>query len=137
MRRPAMMAHRPETAMAERFSLSRVLVVSAGLLAVGALALLLSGRPGGAAALTVSGGVAIINLRWLDGFLERLLQPGRARFGGRTVAVMLLRMGLVLAVVSGLLLYRPEDGVAVGVGFTLPLLVLVFEGVRTTVEGES
>jgi len=114
MRRPAMMAHRPETAMAERFSLSRVLVVSAGLLAVGALALLLSGRSGGAAALTVSGGVAIINLRW-----------------------MLLRMGLVLAVVSGLLLYRPEDGVAVGVGFTLPLLVLVFEGVRTTVEGES
>ncbi len=123
--------------MARPFSLRRVLLVSAAFLGTVAVGLLLSGRGGTALALTLSGGVAIINLRWLDGFLGTLLQPGRAQFGGGTIAVLLLRMGLVLAVVSGLLLYRPAEGVAVGAGFTLPLLVLVFEGVRTTVEGES
>ncbi len=126
-----------ETAVGRPFSLARVLVISGVLLGAGALGLLLAGRPGSALSLTLSGGVAIINLRWLDTFVTGVVQPGRVRVGGRVVMTMLLRMGLVLAVVAGLLLIRPAEGVAVGGGFTLPILVLVFEGIRSTVEGES
>jgi len=123
--------------MGRTFSIRRVLAISIVLTLAGAGVLLIVGRPEAAGALTVSGGVAIINLRWLDSFLGRLLQPGRARLDGRAVVTLLLRMGLILGVVAGLVLVGPGVGVAVGAGFTVPLIVLVVEGVRTIAEGES
>lgn len=121
----------------EGFSVARVGRVAAWAVGVLAAGLALLGRWESAVSLTASGGVAIINLRWLDGVVERVIQPGRPRFERGTMLKLALRMGLLGAVVVAIVLVRSVDAVAVAAGFTVPVAVLLAEGVRSAREGEG
>jgi hypothetical protein len=121
----------------EGFSVARVGRVAAWAVGVLAAGLALLGRWESAVSLTASGGVAIINLRWLDGVVERVIQPGRPRFERGTMRKLALRMGLLGAVVVAIVLVRSVDAVAVAAGFTVPVAVLLAEGVRSAREGEG
>ncbi len=121
----------------EGFSVARVGRVAAWAVGVLAAGLALLGRWESAVSLTASGGVAIINLRWLDAVVERLIQPGRPRFERGTMLKLALRMGLLGAVVVAIVLVRSVDAVAVAAGFTVPVAVLLAEGVRSAREGEG
>lgn len=84
----------------------------------------------GAISLTAAGGVAIINTRWLEAVLGRVLQPGRPRFDGGSVLRILARMAL-LGALFAVLVWVPEvDPVAIAVGFTAAIVAVLAEGVR-------
>lgn len=122
----------------EGFSVARVGKVAAVAVGAMAAACALLGRWESALSLTGAGGVAIINLRWLDAVVERLIQPGRPRLERGTILKLVLRMGLLGVVVAAMLLVRRVDPVAVAAGFTVPVAVLLVEGARSArEEGEG
>ncbi len=105
--------------------------------AVGSACLLLLGRWESALSLTAAGGVAIINLRWLDAVVERLIQPDKPRIERGTLLRLMVRIGLLGVVAVGLVAIPRADAMAVAAGFTVPLVVLLAEGVRSSLEEEG
>jgi hypothetical protein len=83
-----------------------------------------------AASLTAAGGVAIINFRWLEAVLLRVLQPGKPQFDSRSVVTILGRLALLGGLFAALLLIPGIDFVAVALGFSALVAALIFEGLR-------
>jgi hypothetical protein len=88
------------------------------------------GKPWSALALILTACVAIINGLWLEGLLEQVLQPGRARFSRWAAALGIGRLALwgVLFWLLYLLGERVELW-AVAVGVTCVLVALLGVGV--------
>jgi hypothetical protein len=115
----------------DQFSFRRVIWVAAVLVLIGALGELLIWRSwGGAVSLTVAGVVAIINFRWLEVIVHRVVQPGKPRFDRWTALRILGRLALLAIVFAALLMVPRIDAVAVAIGFSTLVLALVIEGLR-------
>jgi hypothetical protein len=84
----------------------------------------------GALSLTAAGTVAIINLRWLELVVERVVQPGKPRYDLSSIFRIIGRVGLLACVLAALVWVPQIDPVAVAVGFSAPVVALVVEGVR-------
>jgi len=115
----------------EGFSARRVTRIAIGLVAVGAIGeLILRKSFAGAVSLTAAGAVAIINFRWLEAVLQRVLQPGAPRFDRRSVVTIAGRLALFGGVFAALLVVPGIDFVAVALGFTTLVVALIVEGLR-------
>jgi hypothetical protein len=84
----------------------------------------------GALSLTAAGTVAIINFRWLEVVVHRVVQPGRPSYDLSSILRIIGRFAL-LGVMFAALVWVPQiDPVAVVLGFSAPVAALVVEGVR-------
>jgi len=116
---------------ADDYSTDRVVRIAAILVAVGAVAELVLFRTWmGALSLTAAGLVAMINFRWLEVIVHRVVQPGKARFDRWTVLRILGRMTLLAGILAAFVLVPRIDAVAVAIGFTTLVVALVIEGLR-------
>jgi hypothetical protein len=101
------------------------------LILVGAFTLLILRQSVPAAvSLTAAGGVAIINFRWLEAILLRVLQPGKPQFDGRSVLRIIGRLALFAGIFAALLLVPGIDFIAVALGFSTLVVAVIFEGLR-------
>lgn len=113
------------------FSTARVLRTAAVLVVFGALAELVLFRTWmGAMSLTAAGLVAMINFRWLEVIVHRLVQPGKPRLDRWTVLRIFGRLSLLAGIFAALLVVPRVDPVAVAVGFSTLVVALVIEGLR-------
>ena len=113
------------------FSAVRVSILAVALVIVGAiieLAVLRS--PAGALSLTSAGCVAIINFRWLEAVIQRVVQAGSPKFDRRSVVLISGRMLLFATLMAALMLVPQIDPVAIVLGFSAPVAALIVEGVR-------
>jgi len=74
--------------------------------------------------------VAMINFRWLEVIVHRVVQPGKPRLDRWTVLRILGRLILLSGMLAALLLVPRIDAVAVALGFTTLVVALVIEGLR-------
>ena len=115
----------------ERLFIRRVARTAWGLVIVGAAGeLILRKSFTGAASLTGAGAVAIINFRWLEAVLRRVVQPGKPRFDRRSLLRLVGRLALFAGLFAALLWVPRVDPVAVVLGFSTLVVALVFEGLR-------
>ena len=113
------------------FSTDRVVRITAVLVVLGAVVELVLFRTWiGALCLTAAGLVAMINFRWLEVIVHRVVQPGKARFDRWTVLRILGRLTLLAGMLAALMLVPRIDAIAVAVGFTTLVVALVIEGLR-------
>jgi hypothetical protein len=113
------------------FSGRRVTRTAAWLVVAGAIGeLFLRKSLSGALSLTAAGVVAIINFRWLEAVLQRVIQPGEPRFDSRSVLTIGGRLVLLAGVCAALLLVPRIDAVAVALGFSALVAALIIEGLR-------
>ena len=113
------------------FSTQRVVRITVVLVVLGAVVELVLFRTWmGALSLTAAGLVAMINFRWLEVIVHRVVQPGKPRFDRWTVLRILGRLILLSGILAALLLVPRIDGVAVALGFTTLVVALVIEGLR-------
>jgi hypothetical protein len=109
----------------------RVARTAWGLVIVGAAAeLLLRKSIPGALSLTGAGAVAIINFRWLDAVIQRVVQPVKPQYGFRAVLRFIGRLALLSGVFAALIWVPAVDGIAVALGFSALVVALIFEGLR-------
>ena len=121
----------PKNHERDEFSTARVLRTAAVLVVVGALAELVLFRTWmGAMSLTAAGLVAMINFRWLEVIVHRLVQPGKPRLDRWTVLRIFGRLSLLAGIFAALLVVPRVDPVAVAVGFSTLVVALVIEGLR-------
>ena len=98
---------------------------------VGALAELVLFRTWiGAVSLTAAGLVAMINFRWLEVIVHRLIQPGKARLDRWTLLRIIGRLILLAGILAALVVVPGFDAVAVACGFSTLVVALVIEGLR-------
>ena len=115
----------------DAFSPRRVVRNTAVLVAVGAAGeLLLARSPAGALSLTAAGVVAIINFRWLEVIVHRVVQPGKPRLDRWTVLRFLGRLILLAIIFAAFLMIPRIDAVAVAFGFSTLVLAIIIEGLR-------
>ena len=113
------------------FSLRRVVRNTAWLVVLGAVIELVLFRTWiGALCLTAAGVVAMINFRWLEVIVHRMLQPGKADLDRWTLLRVLGRFLLLACVLAALLVVPRIDPVAVTLGFSTLVVALVVEGLR-------
>ena len=113
------------------FSTDRVLRIAAILVVFGAVAELVLFRTWmGALSLTAAGLVAMINFRWLEVIVHRVVQPGKPRLDRWTVLRFLGRLTLLAIVFAAFLLIPRIDAVAVALGFSTLVVAIVIEGLR-------
>jgi hypothetical protein len=84
----------------------------------------------GVLSLTAAGTVAIINFRWLEVVVQRVVQPGRPSFTVSSILRIIGRFALLGVVLAALVWVPQIDPVAVALGFTALVVALVIEGVR-------
>jgi hypothetical protein len=102
-----------------------------GLVIVGAAGeLILRKSLAGAVSLTGAGAVAIINFRWLEAVLRRVVQPGQPRFDRRSLLRIVGRLALFAGLFAALLWVPRVEPVAVVLGFSALVVALIFEGLR-------
>lgn len=119
----------PETS--REFSTRRVVRLAWGLVIAGASVEFVIFRSiSGALSLTAAGTVAIINFRWLELVVGRVVQPGRPRYELPSILRITGRFGLLACVLAALVWVPQIDPVAVALGFSAPVVALVVEGVR-------
>ena len=124
------MANRP-TPDGDEFSFRRVLRIAAVLVVSGAaIELVLFRTWMGALSLTAAGLVAMINFRWLEVIVDRVVQPGKPRFDRWTVLRILGRLTLLAGILAALVILPRVDAVAVAFGFSTLVVALVIEGLR-------
>jgi hypothetical protein len=113
------------------FSFRRVLRIAAVLVVLGAaIELVLFRTWMGALSLTAAGLVAMINFRWLEVIVDRVVQPGKPRFDRWTVLRILGRLTLLAGILAALVILPRVDAVAVAFGFSTLVVALVIEGLR-------
>ncbi len=113
------------------FSSRRVLRIAAWLVLFGAAIELVLFRTWiGALSLTAAGLVAMINFRWLEVIVNRLVQPGRTRLDRWTALRIFGRLILLAGVFAALLMVPRVDPVAVALGFSALVVAIVIEGLR-------
>lgn len=119
----------PETS--REFSPRRVVRLAWGLVIAGASVEFVIFRSiSGALSLTAAGTVAIINFRWLELVVGRVVQPGRPRYELPSILRITGRFGLLACVLAALVWVPQIDPVAVALGFSAPVVALVVEGAR-------
>ena len=79
--------------------------------------------------------MAIINFRWLELVVERVVQPGKPRYDLSSILRITGRFGLLACVLAALVWVPQIDPVAVALGFSAPVVALVVEGVRRGRDG--
>ncbi len=84
----------------------------------------------GALCLTAAGTVAIINFRWLEVVIERVVQPGTPRYDLSSIFRIIGRFALLAGVLAAVAWLPHIDPVAIVLGFSAPVAALVVEGVR-------
>ena len=113
------------------FSSRRVVRIAAVLVVLGAaIELVLFRTWMGALSLTAAGLVAMINFRWLEVIVDRVVQPGKPRFDRWTVLRILGRLTLLAGILAALVILPRVDAVAVAFGFSTLVVALVIEGLR-------
>ena len=113
------------------FSTDRVIRITAILVVLGAVVELVLFRTWmGAFCLTAAGLVAMINFRWLEVIVHRVVQPGKPRFDRWTVLRFLGRMTLLAMIFAAFLVVPRIDAVAVALGFSALVVAIVIEGLR-------
>ena len=118
------------------FSPQRVVRITAILVFLGAVAELVLFRTWiGALCLTAAGLVAIINFRWLEVIVHRVVQPGKPRLDRWTVLRFLGRLMLLAIVFAAFLVIPRIDAVAVAFGFSALVVAIVIEGLRNARAG--
>ena len=120
------------TARDERgFSPRRVLRYTAWLVFFGAVIELVLFRTWiGALSLTAAGVVAMINFRWLEVIVHRVLQPGKAQLDRWTLLRIVGRLFLLAVILVALMMVPRVDPVAVTLGFSALVVALIIEGLR-------
>jgi hypothetical protein len=84
----------------------------------------------GALSLTAAGVVAIINFRWLEVIVHRVLQPGKAQLDRWTLLRIVGRLFLLAVILVALMMVPRVDPVAVTLGFSALVVALIIEGLR-------
>ena len=114
----------------DAFSMERVTWLALGVSVLGGVVYLVDLRSfSGALSLTAAGAVAIVNFRWLEGVLNRVLQPGSPRFSGSSLVRIAGRMLLFGGLLAALVWIPKIDPVAVVLGFSTLVVALVVEGI--------
>jgi hypothetical protein len=114
-----------------RFSLDRVVRLAWILVILGAAVELVIFRSmSGVLSLTAAGTVAIINFRWLEVIVHRVVQPGRPSYDLSSILRIIGRFALLGVMLAALVWVPQIDPVAVALGFSAPVAALVVEGVR-------
>ena len=80
--------------------------------------------------MTAAGVVAIINFRWLEVIVHRVVQPGKPRLDRWTVLRFLGRLILLAIIFAAFLMIPRIDAVAVAFGFSTLVLAIIIEGLR-------
>jgi hypothetical protein len=115
----------------EDFSTRRVIRITAFLVFLGAVAELVLFRTWmGALSLTAAGLVAMINFRWLEVIVHRVVQPGKLRLDHWTFLRFLGRLTLLAIIFAAFLVIPRIDAVAVAFGFSTLVVAIVIEGLR-------
>lgn len=113
------------------FSTRRVIRITAFLVFLGAVAELVLFRTWmGALSLTAAGLVAMINFRWLEVIVHRVVQPGKPRLDRWTVMRFLGRLILLAIIFAAFLVIPRIDAVAVAFGFSTLVVAIIIEGLR-------
>ena len=113
------------------FSTRRVIRITAFLVFLGAVAELVLFRTWiGALSLTAAGLVAMINFRWLEVIVHRVVQPEKPRLDRWTVLRFFGRLMLLAFVFAAFLVIPRIDAVAVAFGFSTLVIAIVIEGLR-------
>jgi hypothetical protein len=111
------------------FSTRRVIRITAILVFLGAVAELVLFRTWiGALSLTAAGLVAMINFRWLELIVHRVVQPGKPRLDRWTVLRFLGRLTLLAIIFAAFLVIPRIDAGAVAFGFSTLVVAIVIEG---------
>ena len=113
------------------FSTERVVWITASLVVLGAVVELVLFRTWmGAFCLTAAGLVAIINFRWLEVIVHRVVQPGKPRLDRWAVMRFLGRLILLAIIFAAFLVIPRIDAVAVAFGFSTLVVAIIIEGLR-------
>ena len=113
------------------FSTERVVWITTSLVVLGAVVELVLFRTWmGAFCLTAAGLVAIINFRWLEVIVHRVVQPGKPRLDRWTVMRFLGRLILLAIIFAAFLVIPRIDAVAVAFGFSTLVVAIIIEGLR-------
>jgi hypothetical protein len=113
------------------FSTQRVVRITVVLVVLGAVVELVLFRTWmGALCLTAAGLVAIINFRWLEVIVHRVVQPGKPRLDRWTILRFLGRLILLAIIFAAFLVIPRIDAVAVAFGFSTLVVAIVIEGLR-------
>ena len=114
-----------------RFSIRRVIRLAWIFVIAGALVeLVIFLSMSGALCLTAAGSVAIVNFRWLEMVVERVVQPERPKYDLSSVFRIIARFALLAGVLAAVAWLPQIDPVAIVIGFSAPVAALVVEGVR-------
>jgi hypothetical protein len=110
----------------------RAALIGVGVTGTAAVVVWSLGRPVAAVVLTATAAVGMINAIWLEGALQRLLQPGGPRYSRGTVGLLLARWAL-WAVLFGVLYWfrRFVEVWAVAVGVGCFVIALASAGLGT------
>ena len=84
----------------------------------------------GALCLTAAGTVAIINFRWLEMVVARVVQPERPKYDVTSVFRIIGRFALLAGVLAAVAWLPHIDPVAIVLGFSALVAALIVEGVR-------
>ncbi len=80
--------------------------------------------------MTAAGAVAIINFRWLEMVVDRVVQPDRPSYDLGSIFRIMGRFALLAGVLAAVAWLPQIDPVAVVFGFSALVAALVLEGVR-------
>ncbi len=80
--------------------------------------------------MTAAGLVAMINFRWLEVIVHRMIQPGKARLDSWTLLRIIGRLILLAGILAALVVVPRFDAVAVALGFSTLVVALIIEGLR-------
>jgi len=113
------------------FSTRGVIRLTWILILVGAVSELVIFRSiSGALSLTAAGTVAIINFRWLEMIVDRVVQPGKPTYDPSSILRIAARLALLACLLAALVWVPQIDPVAVTLGFSALVVALIVEGVR-------
>lgn len=113
------------------FSTRRVIRLTWVLIIVGAAVELVIFRSiSGLLSLTAAGTVAIINFRWLEMIVDRVVQPEKPRFDPRSILQITARLALLACLLAAVAWLPQIDPVAVTLGFSALVVALIVEGIR-------
>jgi hypothetical protein len=84
----------------------------------------------GALCLTAAGTVAIINFRWLEMVVQRVVQAERPSYDLASILRIIGRFALLAGVLAAVAWMPQIDPVAIVLGFSAPVVALIVEGVR-------
>ncbi len=74
----------------------------------------------------------MINFRWLEVIVHRVVQPGRPRIDRWTAMRFIGRMILLAGILAAIVLVPRFDAVAVALGFSTLVVAIIIEGLRQT-----